>query len=149
MDDVYNYNKERWESLVQQGALFTKPWLDLDKNSAREKLYLEDVVRDVKGKSVLCLAGGGGQQSAAFSILGRKSLYWIFLTGNLKGTEKLLDITVLILILFKEICVICQPLMIIFSTLCGILTRLTSFHRPMMCLKKSHVYFERAEFIIS
>ena len=72
MDDVYNYNKERWESLVQQGALFTKPWLDLDKNSAREKLYLEDVVRDVKEKRVLCLAGGGGQQSAAFSVLGAK-----------------------------------------------------------------------------
>jgi SAM-dependent methyltransferase len=70
MDDAYNYNRERWEALVKAGALFTRPWLDLDEYSARERLYLEDVVTDVAGKRVLCLASGGGQQSAAFAFLG-------------------------------------------------------------------------------
>ncbi len=72
MDNVYKYNKERWEALVRAGALFTRPWLDLDDSSAREKLNLDDVVGDVTRKSVLCLGGGGGQQSAAFSVLGAK-----------------------------------------------------------------------------
>jgi len=70
MDEVYTYNKARWEALVDAGALFTRPWLELDTTSAKQRLDLENTVSDLAGKDVLCLAGGGGQQSAAFAILG-------------------------------------------------------------------------------
>jgi SAM-dependent methyltransferase len=70
MDDVYQYNRERWEALVKANALFTKPWLDLDPCSARKRIDQWNLLGDLTGKRVLCLAGGGGQQSAAFALLG-------------------------------------------------------------------------------
>jgi SAM-dependent methyltransferase len=70
MDEAYNYNKERWEALVKAKALFTRPWFDLDIISARERLDRWGLLGDLNGKRVLCLAGGGGQQSVAFALLG-------------------------------------------------------------------------------
>ena len=64
---------------------YGKPWLDLDVEAYRAYRegespvlpgpYCGDPVttmmmEDVRGKNVLCLAGGGGQQSAVFSLLG-------------------------------------------------------------------------------
>jgi SAM-dependent methyltransferase len=72
MDRVYNYNRQRWEALVRAKALFTRPWLDLDPVSARERLDPWSLLGDIDGKQVLCLAGGGGQQSAAFALLGAR-----------------------------------------------------------------------------
>jgi SAM-dependent methyltransferase len=72
VDDVYQYNKKRWEALVQAEALFTKPWLDLDVESARKRLDRWGLLGDLAGKEVLCMAGGGGQQSAAFALLGAR-----------------------------------------------------------------------------
>lgn len=71
-DDVYRYNHERWESLARANALFTRPRLDFTPETARAYLRLEQlgIDRDLAGKKVLCLAGGGGQQSAAFALLG-------------------------------------------------------------------------------
>ncbi len=61
------------------------PWLDLDvgayrafrngKKSTLPEPYCDDpmarmMMTDVQGMNVLCLAGGGGQQSAVFSLLG-------------------------------------------------------------------------------
>jgi 2-polyprenyl-3-methyl-5-hydroxy-6-metoxy-1,4-benzoquinol methylase len=70
MDKAYHYNRERWEALVKARALFTKPWFDLDADSARERLDRWGLLGDLNGKQVLCLAGGGGQQSVAFALLG-------------------------------------------------------------------------------
>jgi 2-polyprenyl-3-methyl-5-hydroxy-6-metoxy-1,4-benzoquinol methylase len=70
MDDVANYNIERWQALAQAHAVFTRAYLDLDKDSAREYLDPQGRLGDVAGKDVLCLAGGGGQQSVAFALLG-------------------------------------------------------------------------------
>ena len=70
MDDVARYNIGRWQALADADALFTRPNLDLTVNSAREFLDAEGQLGDVAGKDVLCLAGGGGQQSAAFALLG-------------------------------------------------------------------------------
>jgi SAM-dependent methyltransferase len=70
MDEVYRYNLARWEALVRANALFTRPWLDLDALSARERLDPWHLLGDLAGRRVLCLAGGGGQQSAAFALLG-------------------------------------------------------------------------------
>lgn len=67
MDEIARYNRERWQALNRVDALFTRPKLKLDTDSARELL---DSAEDFQGKRVLCLAGGGGQQSAAYALLG-------------------------------------------------------------------------------
>src|SRR5690606_20802190 len=71
-DDVYAYNQKRWESLAKADAVFTRTYLQLNKDSAREYLELDrmGIPHDLTGKNVLCLASGGGQQSAAFALLG-------------------------------------------------------------------------------
>jgi len=46
--------------------------LDLTPESARELVDAEGAMDDPSGRDVLCLAGGGGQQSAAFAILGAR-----------------------------------------------------------------------------
>jgi ubiquinone/menaquinone biosynthesis C-methylase UbiE len=71
-DDVYLFNYARWEALAKADALFTRPKLDFDKETARDYLGLNrfGVTWDLTGKNVLCLASGGGQQSAAFALLG-------------------------------------------------------------------------------
>jgi SAM-dependent methyltransferase len=76
MDDVTAFNVARWQALADADALFSRPALDLDVVSARALLerggqfgtWLDDLDR----KRVLCLAGGGGQQSAAFAVLGAR-----------------------------------------------------------------------------
>ncbi|MCA9884474.1 MAG: class I SAM-dependent methyltransferase [Anaerolineae bacterium] len=69
-DDVSDFNKARWEDLAQAGVEWSQPWIDLDMASAREQLDPYEIMGNVTGKSVLCLAGGGGQQSVAFGLLG-------------------------------------------------------------------------------
>ena len=70
MDDVARYNTDRWDRLNQVNALFTRPHLDLDAESARQQLDPDGRLGDVSGRRVLCLAGGGGRQSVAFALLG-------------------------------------------------------------------------------
>src|SRR5688572_4389757 len=70
MDKIAQYNIERWKALTKANALFTRPNWNLDVASARAKLDPEGRLGDITGKAVLCLAGGGGQQSAAFALLG-------------------------------------------------------------------------------
>jgi SAM-dependent methyltransferase len=72
MDDLATYNKERWEALAGANVLFSRPMLDLDAASARAYLDPEGLLGEVAGEDVLCLASGGGQQSAAFGLLGAK-----------------------------------------------------------------------------
>src|SRR5262249_9362263 len=72
MDELAQYLTTRWRALAQANALFTRPYLDLDANGARAKLDPHGFLGDVTGKHVLCLAAGGGQQSAAFSLLGAR-----------------------------------------------------------------------------
>jgi len=70
MDEVATYNIERWRALTQANALFTRPYLTLDEAAARARPDPEGRLGDLRGKDVLCLAGGGGQQSVAFALLG-------------------------------------------------------------------------------
>lgn len=70
MDELARYNKERWEELAQANIVFSCPALDLDVNTARKLIDPHDLVGNLNGRSVLCLASGGGQQSAAFGLLG-------------------------------------------------------------------------------
>ncbi len=69
-DDLGNYNKARWEALAQANVEWSRPLLELDAQSARQRLDAYDIMGDLTGKSVLALGAGGGQQSVAFAILG-------------------------------------------------------------------------------
>lgn len=70
MDDLARHNKERWEDLSGGGIVFGRPWLDLTPDEARKRVDPEGLLLDPDGKDVLLLAGAGGQQSAAFGLLG-------------------------------------------------------------------------------
>ena len=70
MDEIARYNVTRWRALAQANALFTRPYLHLDAAFAHAKIDTEGRLGEIQGKAVLCLAGGGGQQSAAFALLG-------------------------------------------------------------------------------
>ena len=37
MDEVAAFNKERWEELAQAGVMYSRPYLDLDRDSARAR----------------------------------------------------------------------------------------------------------------
>jgi SAM-dependent methyltransferase len=69
MDELTKYNIARWKALVDANALFTRPALNLDPISARERVDPDGRLGDIAGKDVLCLACGGGQQSIAFALL--------------------------------------------------------------------------------
>lgn len=70
MDDLAKFNKARWEALAQANILYSRPLLKLDVEAARQVVDSQGIMGDVAGKDVLCLASGGGQQSAAFALLG-------------------------------------------------------------------------------
>lgn len=72
MDELATYNKERWEELARSGVEFSRPYLHLDASSAREIVDPWGMLGDIAEASVLCLASGGGQQSAAFGLLGAR-----------------------------------------------------------------------------
>ena len=70
VDEIAHYNMGRWNELAEAGVAYARPYLDLDEGSARELVDPDGVIGEFEGKDILCLAGGGGQQSAGFSILG-------------------------------------------------------------------------------
>ncbi|MDQ5851103.1 MAG: class I SAM-dependent methyltransferase [Chloroflexota bacterium] len=72
MDDIAKYNQAQWDELAQANVVFSRPFLDLDPQSAREVVDPQRIMGDVTGKDVLCLASGGGQQSVAFALLGAR-----------------------------------------------------------------------------
>jgi SAM-dependent methyltransferase len=69
-DDIARYSKERWEDLAAHNVVFSRPMLDMTEGSAREYVDPRGMLGDVTGRDILCLAGGGGQQSAALALLG-------------------------------------------------------------------------------
>jgi SAM-dependent methyltransferase len=72
MDDVAAFNHARWRALAEADALYTRPMLNLDAASARARVDPYGWLGPLDGRRVLCLAGGGGQQSAAFALLGAR-----------------------------------------------------------------------------
>lgn len=72
LDELARYNKERWEELAQAGVAYSRPFLDLTSATARETIDPQGILPTIADQEVLCLAGGGGQQSAAFSLLGAR-----------------------------------------------------------------------------
>lgn len=72
MDELARHNRQRWNDLAAAGVVYSRPWLDLDEVTARRHVDSQGLLGDLCGRRVLCLAGGGGQQSAAFGLLGAK-----------------------------------------------------------------------------
>ena len=70
MDEVAEYNRARWRALAEGGALYTRPMLDLAPERARAWLDPDGWLGELDGRRVLCLAGGGGRESACFALLG-------------------------------------------------------------------------------
>lgn len=93
MDKLANYNRERWEALVAAGIEYGRPLLDLDQESARtwiaeQTLLPDEAIDNLAGKDVFVLAGGGGQQSAALSVLGAKVTVMDITEGQLAGDRQ-------------------------------------------------------------
>lgn len=72
LDDIAAFNRERWNALVEAGIEYSRPFLDLNEEAARAEVDRYGFLGDVTGKEVLCLASGGGQQSACLAFLGAK-----------------------------------------------------------------------------
>lgn len=70
MDDIASFNQSRWDELAAKGVVFARPFLDLTPETAQQAVDPRLLLGSVSGKDVLCLASGGGQQSAAFHVLG-------------------------------------------------------------------------------
>ncbi len=70
MDGLSRQTRQRWNALAAAGVQYSRPWLDLNAAEARRRVDPLGLLGDLAGRRVLCLAGGGGQQSAAFGLLG-------------------------------------------------------------------------------
>ncbi len=98
-DEITIANRAHWEAEVVKKNGFTVPWLDLDKDDILRyadgrldlvpyhlyQVYPAYLLRDVADKEVLCLAAGGGQQSAVFGLLGARVTVIDFTQGQLDG----------------------------------------------------------------
>jgi len=98
-DNIAETNRKHWERMVEEGCGFTVPWLDLDRDlilryAAGElepapehliEIYPAGILAGVEGKDVLCLASGGGQQSAVFGLLGARVTVVDIAEGQLEG----------------------------------------------------------------
>ena len=82
IDEVAKFNRERWEALVKANVRYSRPALNLDAQSARDLVDPEGMMGQCRGRDVLCLAGGGGQQSAAFGLLGPMSRWLTSALGS-------------------------------------------------------------------
>lgn len=69
-DDIGQTNRERWNALAHANVQYSRPFLVFTPEQAAEYVYHYGVIKDVRGKRVLCLASGGGQDSVAFGLLG-------------------------------------------------------------------------------
>jgi ubiquinone/menaquinone biosynthesis C-methylase UbiE len=69
-DEFVMRNRDRWNQLAAVGVRHSKPFLHYTREDAKAHVCRYGVLSDVKGKRVLCLGGGGGQDSVAFGLLG-------------------------------------------------------------------------------
>ena len=91
MDDLGEFNRQRWDELSHEGVEFGRPWLDLTLDEARKRVDPEGKLSEVSGKDVLLLAGGGGQQSAAFGLLGARVTVLDFSANQLAADRQAAD----------------------------------------------------------
>ncbi len=70
MDEINKVNRARWNALANANVEYSRPFLEFTIGDASKDVYRHGVLNDVRGKHVLCLASGGGQDSVAFGLLG-------------------------------------------------------------------------------
>jgi len=70
IDDIVTANRERWNAMASANVMFSRPFFNFTREEAAAYVHCDTVLGDVAGKDVLCLASGGGQDSAAFGLLG-------------------------------------------------------------------------------
>ena len=101
-DEAAIANQQLWEDEVRKGCGYTIPWLDLDVSLLRQYaageveflpepltcMFPASVLTECDGKDVLCLASGGGQQSAVFNLLGARVTVVDLAEGQLEGDRK-------------------------------------------------------------
>lgn len=68
--DTTKFNEKKWDELVRSDVPCSRPNFKLTPKDAKENLDKDGVFGNLKGKNVLCLASGGGQQSIGFALLG-------------------------------------------------------------------------------
>jgi len=109
LSSIINKNQSLWENEVNSAQQYTVPWLNLDSDLVNQfasgelsgfnepcgkignPLFIKIrklIYSDIKGKKVLCLASGGGQQSALFSLLGADVTVADICQGQLDGDIK-------------------------------------------------------------
>ena len=109
LQNIINKNQAHWENEVESGAHYTIPDLDLNVDLLKQfangellgwsekkgklnnpllKKIRQYEYADIKGKKVLCLASGGGNQSAMFSLLGADVTVVDITQGQLNGDKK-------------------------------------------------------------
>jgi 2-polyprenyl-3-methyl-5-hydroxy-6-metoxy-1,4-benzoquinol methylase len=101
-DSNTDRNKDWWEKMVKEECGFTHPWINLEKKEIQQyienqqgtpheqlgTMFPANILSNVDGKDVLCLASGGGQQSAVFSLLGARVTVVDITEGQLNGDRK-------------------------------------------------------------
>lgn len=70
IDEIAVINRERWNAMARAHVMFSRPFFNFTREEATAYIHCETILGDVAGKAVLCLASGGGQDSAAFGLLG-------------------------------------------------------------------------------
>src|SRR5471030_1111665 len=78
--DVFSYNSKAWDQQVHLGSPWSQPVSSEEVSRARDgdfKIILSPMkpvpaewLKQIKGKKVLCLASGGGQQGPILSAAG-------------------------------------------------------------------------------
>jgi SAM-dependent methyltransferase len=98
-EEILRIVEANWEREVAAGCGYTMPALELSRKLIDEYVAgtldelpgIEDpmdprqLLRNVAGKNVLCLASGGGQQSAVFGLLGAQVTVLDLSQGQLNG----------------------------------------------------------------
>jgi SAM-dependent methyltransferase len=101
-DKIAATNKAHWEWAGKKGAGCTVPFLDLDVAALKDADYDEvpsvpeemgviwpaNLLTGVRDSDVLCLASGGGQQSAVFGLLGARVTVLDLTESQLEGDRR-------------------------------------------------------------
>ena len=97
--DLTDKIESYWNKEVEDGGMYTVPCLHLTRDNvekyAHEQIdgspdfpvFPRSLLKDVRGKEVLCLASGGGQQSAVFGLLGAQVTSLDISEGQLRGDK--------------------------------------------------------------
>ena len=103
LDEIATMNRREWEKNVSAGDRNTLPFLDLNvvefqeyvggQRKALPEPYCDQLpdsifMENLTGKNVLCLASGGGQQSAVFGLLGARVTVLDLTAGQLAADRE-------------------------------------------------------------